>query len=168
MMTVLLFSFGVCAEISCHDGAINDSFGLFQTKNVCTAKNLEYIYSQVRRTEESCNIKHKDFEAFLYESCQLGDESACSKIKKVGYRTQQVNLMNQGIELHGREQLLQRFTGIINKMSNTKKANSGRMIASTEDGLIDDCQNVFKIFNGGVKTWQQENPVVRKRPIRAR
>ena len=76
--------------------------------------------------------------------------------------------MNQDLQLHGREQLLQRFTGIINKMASAKKNNSGRSIASTNDGLIDDCQNIFKVFNGEVKTWQQENLVVRKRSIRAR
>lgn len=162
---VLVFSFGnALAATDCSEGAIADNFGLFQSKNICTMKNLEQLASRVKKLESNCKIKHTSYEDYLAESCQYGDENACAKRKQP---SKHITTDNHEIKLTGKDYLRKSFAGIMGKMS-----HSGRKIASydaaQENEIIADCLDAFKGFETDMQKWQQEHTHVRKRSIRAR
>lgn len=177
LITVLMFSvISAKADTTCASGALGESFGLFQSKNVCNIKTLEHISSNIRKVESNCKIKHSNFEDFLLESCQFGDESSCAKQKKIGKyhsKTESDTL----IKLTSREELHKRFEGLMGMISDRKDAlndnpkTAGRSIASvpeTEKEVIADCLDAFRGYESEMQKWQQEHAHIRKRSIRAR
>lgn len=171
LVLTTISSLSVSATVTCHDGAMSEAFGLFQSKNVCTPKTLDHIYSNVKKLETNCKIKHTSYEAYLVESCQFGDESSCGKAKNKLGKFHQISKAGTDIalDLHGREALHKRFTSIIARMNDAKAASSGRSIASTtNEDLIADCMDAFVGYESDMKKWQQEHAHVRKRSIRAR
>lgn len=172
LITMVILSVGIqgaMAETSCFKGALSDNFGLFQSKNVCTIKNLEHIYSQVKKVESNCNMNHKSYEDYLVESCSFGDESSCGKQRKIAKGSQLKN-NDHPIDMSRRDKHQERFLQLMSKMSDIKNLakDSGRSIASGNDDLIPDCLDAFKDYSNDMMAWQQEHNHIRKRSIRAR
>lgn len=170
LLVLTTMSLSAMANVSCHEGAMSEAFGLFQSKNVCTHKNLEYIHTTFKRTKDNCEAGFKSYEEYASHNCHYGDESACAKAKKSHHMVQ----VDEKIQLHGRDQLNKRFQAVMAKMQDTKEALKlgGRSPASIDQhdfsDLTADCNDAFSVFNGEMRAWKQEHPVVRKRSVRAR
>lgn len=171
LVLTTISSLSVSATVTCHDGAMSEAFGLFQSKNVCTHKNLDYIFTTYKRTKDNCESGFKSYEEYASHNCHYGDDSACAKAKKSHHV---VDTGNESIKLHGKDLLNKRFQNVIAKIQDTKEAlkMGGRSIASIDHHdftqVIVECEDAFKTFHGEMKAWREEHPVVRKRSIRVR
>lgn len=172
LLVLTTLSFHATASVSCHDGAMSEAFGLFQSKNVCNHKTLERIYTTFKRTKENCESGHKNYNEFVESNCQLGDDFACGKAKRVAHFVSKDEM--DSLKLQGRNQLQKRFSMVISKIQHTNESLKlgGRSIASIDQNdftvITADCEDAFKTFSGEMQAWREEHPVVRKRSIRAR